>query len=44
MAERIPRQFVVPAGEFSGGDGVLVLPHRALPASGRVAGTGSAVK
>ncbi|MFK0260163.1 class I SAM-dependent methyltransferase [Streptomyces angustmyceticus] len=40
VTERIRRQFVVLAREFTGSDGALVLPHRALLASGRVAGPG----
>ncbi|MGW2917537.1 class I SAM-dependent methyltransferase [Streptomyces angustmyceticus] len=43
VTERIRRQFVVLAREFTGSDGVLVLPHRALMASGRVAGAGGGV-
>ncbi|MGW7489859.1 class I SAM-dependent methyltransferase [Streptomyces sp. NPDC054786] len=43
VAERIRRQFVVLAQEFTDGDGRLVLPHTALLASGRVTGPGPAV-
>ncbi|WP_329127236.1 class I SAM-dependent methyltransferase [Streptomyces caniferus] len=43
VAERIRRQFVALAAEFTGGDGGLVLPHRALLASGRVAVQGRVV-
>ncbi|WP_107068312.1 class I SAM-dependent methyltransferase [Streptomyces sp. CT34] len=38
VTERIRRQFAALAGEFTGPDGDLVLPHAALLASGRVAG------
>ncbi|MGX1757057.1 class I SAM-dependent methyltransferase [Streptomyces lydicus] len=40
VAERIRQHFVVLAKEFTDGEGRLVLPHRALLASGRVAGPG----
>lgn len=42
VAERIRQHFVVLAAEFTDGGGRLVLPHRALLASGRVAGPGRA--